>query len=181
MESEHWRFIAQRPIATGLLLGTYPFFLFMKVLPTLIHLSYFVVTGLSVVRLLTGLIKEYWKKLLLYALLLFLILMQFFYFINLPETLLQLYTFISALVGLALCVWRAVASAREDSPLISWLFRLGAVLFFVVLLAEFRGNIIFAEYLLRAMLRTVGFTILAWLLLYLARGGIEVVVHSAPL
>ena len=181
MESEHWRFIAQRPIATGLLLGTYPFFLFMKVLPTLIHLSYFVVTGLSVVRLLTGLIKEYWKKLLLYALLLFLILMQFFYFINLPETLLQLYTFISALVGLALCVWRAVASAREDSPLISWLFRLGAVLFFVVLLAEFRGNIIFAEYLLRAMLRTVGFTILAWLLLYLARGGIEVLVHSAPL
>jgi hypothetical protein len=108
----------------------------MRVLPTFIHLLYFVVYGLAVVWLICGLIKEFWKKLLLYALALFLILMQFFYFINLPEPLVQLYTFISALVGLGLCVWRAVASARADSPLISWLFRLGGLLFIMVLLVE---------------------------------------------
>jgi potassium efflux system protein len=181
MESERWRFLAERPLAAGLALGIYPFFPFMKVLPTFAYLLYAVVGSLAVLRLLSNLLKEFWQLLLLYALAFFLIPLQFFYFINLPEPLIQLHVFISALVGLGLCVWRALVSAREGSPLTAWLFRLGGVLFLVVLAAELGGNPFFAEYLFRSGLRTVGWIILAWLATYLACGGVEGLVHSALL
>jgi potassium-dependent mechanosensitive channel len=180
-ESERWRFMAERPLAAGLLLGIYPFFPLMSVLPSFIFLLYVVMGGLATVRLLGGLVREVWPRLLLYALVFFGILIQLFYFINLPQPLIRLFIFISALVGLGLCFWRAVVSAREDSPLTSWLFRLGGVLFLGVLVAELLGYALFAEYLLRSSLKTVGLLIIAWLMIYLARGGIELVVHSAPL
>jgi small-conductance mechanosensitive channel len=104
-----------------------------------------------------------------------------FYFINLPGPLIRLYVFIAALVGLGLCAWRAAVSAREDSPLTTWLFRLGSVLFLVVLLAELVGYPTFAEYLFSSSLRTVAWIIFAWLAIYLVCGGVEGLVHSALL
>jgi potassium efflux system protein len=181
MESERWRFLARRPLAAGLLLGIYPFFPFMEVLPASVHLVYMAVGGLAGVRLLNSLMKEFWQRLLLIALVFFIVSLQMFYFINLPDALVRLYVFIAALVGLGLCSWRAVVNAREGSPLITWLFRLGGGLFIVVLVAELVGFFSFAEYLFRASLRTVGFTILAWLGIHIARGCVEGLVHSALL
>ncbi len=181
MESERNRFLAERPIAAGVVIGLYPFFPFMKVLPSFVYSFYVVVGSLAGLRLLGGLIRELWKILFLYAIAFFLILMQFCYFINLPQPLIRLFTFIAALVSLGLCVWRAVVSAREGSPLTAWLFRLGGVLFFVVLLAELGGNPFFAGYFFRSALRTVGWIILAWLAIFLVCEGVEGLVHSALL
>jgi small-conductance mechanosensitive channel len=181
MESERWRFLAKRPIAAGLFLGINPFFPLMAVVPALLYMLYTMVVGLAIVRLLTSLLKEFWKGLLLYALLIFAILIRFFHFINLPEPLIRLYIFIAALVGLGFCFWRAAVSAREDAPLATWLFRLGGVLFLVVVVAELWGNSSFAEYLLVSAVRTVVWIILAWLAIYLACGGVEELVHSALL
>jgi len=177
MESERLRFLAERPVAAGLVIGIYPFVPLMAVLPASVYLFYMAVGGLAVVRLLTGLMEEFWQKLLLFALALFIVLLQIIYFINLPEPLIRLYVFFAALVGLGLCAWRA--SAREGSSLTSWLFRLGGALFIVVLLAELVGHPIFAEYFFRSALRTIGWIILAWLGIFIASGVVEGLVHSA--
>jgi potassium-dependent mechanosensitive channel len=181
MESERWRFLAKRPLAAGVFLGVYPFFPFLRVLPGLVYLLYMVAGGLAVARLWAGFIGESWKRLLFYTLVFFVVLMQFFYFIGLPEPLMQLYVFMAALVSLGLCIWRAVVSAREGSLLTAWLFRLGSLVFVIVLIIELWGTPLLAEYLFRAALRTVGIVIITWLAIYLARGGVEGVVHSSLL
>jgi small-conductance mechanosensitive channel len=181
MESERWRFLAKRPIAAGLVLGIFPFVPFLAVLPPLVYLLYETVVGLALVRLLGGLVKEFWQRLLLFVLVFCLILIRFYSFINLPQPLIQMCIFIVALVWLGLCIWRAVISTREGMLLTAWLFRLGGVLFLVVLVAELVGSALFAEDLLRSALRTVGWVIVAWLAIYLTRGGVEVLVHSALL
>ena len=180
-ESERWRFLAQRPIAAGLILGIFPLFPFMSALPASLHLLYMILGGIAVVRLLSGLLGEFWQRLHLVALVFFTVSLQMFFFINLPSPLIRLYVFIGALMGLGLCSWRAGASAREGSPRNTWLFRLGGVLFLVVLLAELVGYPSFAEYLFRAALRTIGFIIVAWLVIYIARGVVEGLFHSALL
>ncbi len=181
MESERWRFLAKRPIAAGIVFGTFPFRLLMAVVPPLLFFLEAVVGGLAYVRLLGGLIGEFWKKLLLYILLIFIILLRFFQFINLPQPLIQLYIFLAAPVGLALCSWRAVVSAREDSPLTTWAFGLGGVLFFLVVVAELGGYTVFAKYLMSSVLQSVAYIIITWLVIYLACGGVEVLVHSTLL
>jgi len=181
MEFERWRFLAKRPIAGGFVLGFTPFYPLMTVMPPFIFFLILAVWGLAFVRLLGGLIGEFWKRLLLYAAVFFIILIRFFHFINLPLPLIQLYIFLAALVGLGLCYWRAVVSTREDSPLITWLFRLGCLFFLVVSVAALAGNSIFAEYLFRSGVRTVGWIFLAWLFIYVACTGVEGVVHSALL
>jgi small-conductance mechanosensitive channel len=181
MESKHWRFLATRPIAAGISLGILPFFPLMAALPTFIFLLYAMVGGPALVRLLDGIWEEFWQRLLLGALIVFLILTRFFYFINLPEPLLRLYIFIAATVGLGLCVWRALVSPREDSPRTTWLFRLGCVFFLVVLAGELGRYPIFAEYLLTSGLRMVAWIIVGWFGIYVARGLVEGLLHSALL
>jgi potassium efflux system protein len=181
MESERWRFLAERPFAAGIILGVYPYFFFMAVLPSSIHLLYYVVGGLAVVRVLGALFKDFAKRMLLYILLFFMITLQFFYFINLPQPLVRLYVFCASLVGLGLCSWQGLRSARRDSPLTTWLYGLGVALFLVVLLTEISGDPGFAEYFFRSALRTVGWLFLAWLMFYLTNGGVEVLSRSTLL
>jgi len=179
LESDRWRFVAERPFAAGVILGVYPFFFLMSVVPSLLHLLYFVVGGLALVRLLGALIKDFGKKVFLYILLFFIVSLQFFYFIILPQPLIRLFILLASLVGLALCTWLGVRSARGDSIWTTLMFWLGAVLFLVVVLMETSGQPIFAEYLFRSALRTVGWILLGWLLFYLASGGVEVLFHNA--
>jgi len=179
LESERWRFLAERPFAAGIILGVYPFFFLMSALPSFIHLLYYVVGGLALVRLLGALVKEFDQKLLLYILLFFIVVLQFFYFINLPQPLIRLYIFFASVVGLGLCTWQGVRRARGESTLAAWLLILGGVLFLVILLAEIGGDPGFAEYLFRSALRTVGWILLAWLLFYLTSGGVQVLFHNA--
>jgi potassium-dependent mechanosensitive channel len=181
MESERWRFLAERPFAAGIILGIYPYFFLMSVLPSFIHLLYYLVIGFAIVRLLGALFKDFAKRMLLYILLFFIVTLQFFYFINLPQPLIRLYIFFASLVGLGLCSWQGLRSARRDSPRITWLFVLGVILFLVVLLAEISGDSGFAEYFFRSALRTVGWLFLAWILFYVTSGGVEVLLHSALL
>ena len=180
MESERWRFLATRPIAAGLLLGVYPFFPLMGALPSFIYLLLMAVGGLAAIRLIGGLVEKFWKRLLLYALAFFLLLNQFFQFINLPRPLIQLYIFIAALVGLGLFFRGAVMSAREDSPLTAWLLRLGGVFFLGVGVTEafFRT---YTGYVFVSTLDTVAWILLAWLMIYLVCGGVEGLVRSALL
>jgi len=72
-------------------------------------------------------------------------------------------------------------SAREESPLTTWLFRMGCGFFLIVLAGELGGYSTFADYLLTSGLRTVAWIILGWLAIYVARGGVEGLVHSALL
>jgi potassium efflux system protein len=180
-ESERWRFLTERPLATGVFLGIYPFYPLMEALPASLHLLYMTVGGLAFVRLLSGLMGEFWQRLLLIALLFFVVSLQMFYFINLPSPLIRLHVFFGALVGLVLCYWRAGVSAREGSPWTTWLFRLGDVFFLVVLIGELVGHPLFAEYLFRSGLRTIGFILVSWLVIHIACGGVEGLVHSALL
>jgi small-conductance mechanosensitive channel len=180
MESERWRFLATRPIAAGLFLAVYPFFPLMAALPTFIYLLLMVVGGLAAVRLIGGLVGIFWQRLLLYTLVFFLLVNFFFRFINLPQPLMQLYIFIGALVGLGLCFWRAGVSAREDSPLTTWLLRLGGVFFLGILVAEAFFSM-HTRYYFTGVLDTVAWILLGWLLIYLGVGGVEGLVRSALL
>jgi small-conductance mechanosensitive channel len=178
LESNRWQFLARRPLAAGFILGIYPFIPLMAVLPAAVYLFYMTAGGLAVLRLITGFMGEFWQRLLFFALVFFIVSLQWFYFVNLPMPLIRLHVSIGALVGLGLCGWRAVVSAREGSPMTTWLFRLGVVFFLAVLATELGGNPFLAEYLFRAALRTIGWIIVSWLGIYLACGGVEGLVHS---
>jgi len=58
---------------------------------------------------------------------------------------------------------------------------MGCGFFLIVLAGELGGYSTFADYLLTSGLRTVAWIILGWLAIYVARGGVEGLVHSALL
>ena len=178
--AERWRFLAKRPFAAGLLFGVSMLMWLYRPLPAIWDLVCLTVMGIALARLLGILLVVIWKRRLVYGLALFVIALQLFQIIGLPLPFFRLFIFCAALIGLFLCVWRSVASARrEDSALYTWALRLGACIFLVVLAAELGGYSALALRLLESSLNTTLILLAAWMMMLLARGGLELIANSS--
>ena len=66
---EHWRFVAKRPIAAGLLVGVLSVVVFYESPPDMVRLALAVLVGSAFVRLLAGLVEGGWRRQFMYGLL----------------------------------------------------------------------------------------------------------------
>jgi small-conductance mechanosensitive channel len=177
---EHWRFVAKRPIAAGLLVGILSVIVFYEHLPDIVRLALNVIVGTAFVRLLGGLMGKGWRRQFVYGLLTLLFLTDLFYVLGLPLALLRLYILVAALVSLFCCLrWAADSIRMQETHLYAWGLRLAAVFFAAVLFAEIWGEAKLDEFLFVSSLRTLGIILVFGLLRHLVRGGLEWAVLSA--
>ncbi len=94
----------------------------------------------------------------------------------------RLYIVFAALTGLAFSFWNGVARPRpEDSAFYTWSLRTGAIVFLVILIADVGGHSSFASRLFSLSLKTVFLFLVYMMLIMLARGVLEFIVHSTSL
>jgi hypothetical protein len=171
---EHWRFVARRPLAAGLLVGVVSVLVFYESPPDMVRLALGVLVGMAFVRLLGGLLAGGWRQQLVYGLLLLSLLTNLVYVLGLPLVLFRLYILVAALVSLLCCLrWAAASRRLGEARLYAWGLRLAAVVLATVLGAELWGEARLAELLLVSVLRTLGMVLVFGLLRHLVRGGLD--------
>jgi small-conductance mechanosensitive channel len=177
---EHWRFVAKRPIAAGLLVGVLSGVVFYESPPDMVRLALAVLVGSAFVRLLGGLVVGGWRRQFMYGLLILSILTNLCYVLGVPLALFRLYILVAALVSLLCCMrWAAASRRLQEARLYAWGLRLAAVVLAAVLGAEIWGEAKLAEFLLVSLLRTLAIVLVFGLLRHLVRGGLEWAVRSA--
>jgi hypothetical protein len=177
---EHWRFVAKRPIAAGLLVGVMSVVVFYESPPDMVRLALSVLGGMAFVRLLGGLVAGGWRRPFMYGLLILSVMTNLCYVLGVPLALFRLYILVVALVSLLCCLrWAAASRRLREARLYAWGLRLMAVVLAAVLFAEIWGEVKLAEFLLVSLLRTLALVLVFGLLRYLVRGGLEWAVHRA--
>jgi len=181
-DSERWRFVAHRPIATGIfvsLIAGYPFYTGP---PVSFMFAFTLVAGIAFVRLLGSLLTTGWRTQLVYWLITLIILTRLFYTLDLATPLFRFYFLVGALLSLVFCLgWTRKKSRGGDVPRYPWVFVVAAAFFTVIVFTEVSGEAERAEYLFNTWLRTVLVLLSFGLLIYLIRGGLEWAVHSSSL
>ncbi len=171
---DHWRFLAKRPVAAGLLVGILSVGAFYERIPDMLRLALSVLVGIAFVRLLEGLVEGSWRRQFVYGLPILLILTNLCYVVRLPLALFRLYILVAALVSLVCCLrWAASSSRMREARLYAWALRLASIFFAAVLFIELWGEAKLAEFLFVSSLRTLAIVLAFGLLRYLVRGGLE--------
>lgn len=180
--SERWRFVGKRPFSAGFFVGFTILCFFYEGLPVTWSFTQVAVICISFARLVSGLIEASWKRRFVYAVTIFIIITRLLDLVSLPLPLSRLYIFVATLLGLFLSLrWAGASGHRGESFLYRWALRLCSCLFVVVLTLELWGIAGLAEYLLVSSMGTIVTLLIALLLTYLARGGLEWAVYSPPL
>ena len=181
-ESEQLRSLAKRPFALGVTVSLATLTALYTSLPPTWHLLVRVFGWIALARVVGVFVSRSTHRWLIYGVAFILITNQLFYVLSLPLPLFRLYVFIVALVGLILCLWLARQShRRKDSPWYTYGLGLGSLLLMIVALVEVSGQADLALKLLDSSLRTFGFVLVAWLLMLLARGGLDWAVYRSRL
>jgi len=178
-EMPSWRFVAQRPFAAGLTFAVPILSAFYGPVPAIWRLLLWTVAGIALSRLASRITTDVWNRRSIYGLAAVVIINQLLAVIGLPGTLVRLYVFVVALVGVLFFLWRSVKTARDGSSILyCWVTRLAALFLLVVLIAEFIGKPVFAMQVFDAVNRSVIFVLFGWMLITLIRGGLELVVKN---
>jgi small-conductance mechanosensitive channel len=121
-------------------------------------------------------------KRLIYGLAFVMISIQLFRVVSLPLPLFRLYIFLVALVGFIFCLRLARQSQRrKNSPRVTYGLGIAGLILMVVVLVEVSGQADLALKLLESSFTTLGLGLIAWLLMILARGGVDWAVHRSRL
>ncbi len=183
-DSKRWRFLATRPISTGLFFGSIMLMLFYEYqrVQDASVLAIAIVAGISFARLIGGMNPESWKRQLVHGLIIALIVTRLLYVIMLPIPLFRIYTVLTASVGLFFCWrWARESGRPKDSGFYRWPLRVAAFFFAFIIIAEFWGKQGLAEYLFISLIRSTASLLGFMLLLYMIRGFIEWVFRSSSL
>jgi small-conductance mechanosensitive channel len=176
---EHWRFVAKRPVAAGLLVGILSVGAFYERIPDMLRLALSVLVGIAFVRLLEILVEGSWRRQFVYGLPILLILTNLCYVFRLPLALFRLYILVAALVSVVCCLqWAASSSRMREARLYAWTLRVASIFFAAVLFIELWGEAKLAEFLFVSSLRTLAIVLVFGLLRHLVRGGLEWAVLS---
>jgi small-conductance mechanosensitive channel len=171
---EQWRFVARRPIATGVLMGVVSVVTVFQSRPVMLLLALSVLVGIAFMRMGKDLVRRGWRRQFVYALPILLILTNACYVLGLPLAVFRLYLVAAAAVGLFLCLrWAAESRRLQEARVYAWALRLAAVLFSTVLLAELWGEAKLAEFLFVSSMRTLAVLLAFSLFRLLARGGLQ--------
>ena len=178
--SEHWRFLADRPVASALFLtiATLALFLFYSSYMVDLRLTYTVVGGVACVRLLGLVMDQSWKKQAAYGVMIVHIVSALLLAFGLPLPLSRVYIFLVSLMALY-CIkrWIKKCSALNEAGLYLWLLRVAGVLFVVIILAELWGSAGIAAYLFRSLFQSMAITRPYILFMYMIYGGLHWVFH----
>jgi len=181
-ESEQLQSLGKRPFALGVTVAVGTLTLLYTSYPPAWGLLVRVFGWIALARLVGVFVRRSTYRWLIYGVAFIMITTQLFRVLSLPLPLFRLYIFIVALVGLILCLWLSRQSRRrKDSPWYTYGLGLGSLFLMVVAFLEVSGQADWAVELLDSSLKTFGFALVAWLLMLLARGGLDWVVYRSPL
>jgi small-conductance mechanosensitive channel len=169
--TEHWRFVAKRPIAASLLVAVVTGAVVYEPPPTTVIFVLAVLIGSAFSRLLGVLVERGWRKQFGYGLIALIVTTHAFYALGVSLPLFRLYVLMAALVSCVCCLWWAVkSSSNKDALFYVWALGLCSVLFAVIFFTELGGNAELAEFLFVSSLQTMGILLVFGLLRYLVRG-----------
>lgn len=178
--SEHWRFVAHRPVSIGLLVGILVFGNLFVAIPLLVSFIFILIAGISFARLLPEIIGDTWKRQLVYGLIIFAVINRLLNAVNLPEPLIRMYVMLAVLAGLLFCLRQVTRSQRREDPTLNtWGLSAGALLFFIILAMNvWGGKTALAGYLLESSVRSILLVLGFWLLIMLTQGVMEWAVNA---
>jgi small-conductance mechanosensitive channel len=181
-ESEELRSLAQRPFALAVTVsvGTLSWFY------TLYAPTWYLLLGIffwiALARVLGVYTTKSTHKRLIYGLAFVMISIQLIRVVSLPLPLFRLYVFIVALFGFIFCLRFARQSQRrKDSPWVTYGLGIAGLILMVVVLVEVSGQADLALKILESSFTTLALALIAWLLMILARGGVDWAVHRSRL
>jgi small-conductance mechanosensitive channel len=183
-ESNRWRFLALRPIAAGIFLG-----FMMTVLiyeyegyPAVWKLANTIIGGICFARLSGGFIEVSWKRQFVYGLMIVLIVTEIMDVIGFPLPLFRLYTVLTAVVGLNLCLrWARDSASNKELGVYGWLLRLGSLFFAFIIIAELWGKRLLASHLFASSIDTIATVLVFMLLMHMIHGGLQWLFNTSPL
>jgi len=183
-EAEYLGFVARRPVAVVFFVSALLAALHHEFweAPPSIHLMNTIIGGIACVRLLSGVLEQAWKRQAAYGVMLSYILMQVLLSSGLPVPLFRFYTLISAVLGIWFCLkWASESIATEESSSYSVLLRLAALLFIIIVIAEFWGETGIAAYLYISLFKSMAIILPIILFIYMIKSGLNWLYFSSPL
>jgi small-conductance mechanosensitive channel len=183
-ELSRWRFLVERPFAASLFFFNIPVvFLYQyEVVPELVKLANMVVVGICFIRISGILVLTAWRKHFVYGLTIIFMMTQFLDQINVPVPLSRLYTVITSAVAFLFCLrWTCQIVQHEESGLYRWLLRMFALLFAIIIIAEFWGKTSLALYLFQSLIRSIAVVLGLMVFAHMIHGGIEWLFRTALL
>jgi potassium efflux system protein len=182
--SEHWRFLADRPVASALFITIATLALIVVYSPFMdpLRLPYTIIGGIACVRLLGLVIEQPWEKQVVYGVMIVHILTELLVFIGLPLPLSRLWISLVSIMALCfLVLWFRKCSALNESGFYVWLFRAAGAFFVVIIIAEVWGNAGIAVYLFRSMIKSMALVLPYIFFMYLIYGGLHWVFFLSPI
>jgi small-conductance mechanosensitive channel len=183
IDSEHWAFLAESPIATGIFVGILTFILFpqYQVFPLSLKLVNLMAGTISFLLLLKHLLEDSWKKQAAIGVTILFVLMSVLAAINLPLPLFRLYTLIASLLGLYFFWrWSRESIKKKDSLFNLLILYLGFILSGGIAVMQIWGMDKAASYLLGAILTSLSVTLVFILFMYMIHGVMNWVFHTSP-
>jgi hypothetical protein len=182
-ESEHWRFLAERPISSALFINIVTLGLLLVYSPYFsdLRLPFLAVGGIASVRVLGLVITRPWKKQAVYSVIIVFLISELLVSINLPLPLARLYILLVSLVALYLLVrWSKQCFALNEAVFYIWLLRVAQIFFVVIVVAELWGNDGIAAYLFHSTITSMADTLVYMFLIYMIYGGLHWLFFSSP-
>ena len=181
--SEHWKFLADRPVASALFITVATLALFIAYSPYAddLKLVYVIVGGIACVRLLGLVMDHSWKKQAAYGVMIVHIVSTLLEAGGLPLPLARLYVLLVSLMALYfLARWVKKSSALNEAGFYVWLLRATGAFFIVIIIAQLWGNAGIGSYLFQAMVHSMAITLPYILFMYMIYGGLHWVFHLSP-
>ncbi len=182
-ESKLWSSLAERPCSTVLFICTLiiAFQLELWEAPATIILINTVVGGVACARLLGSVLAQPWRKKAVYAVMATYIVTLIFIATGLPSPLYRLYVFTVSIIALSFCMkWLKESVKQNEAVHCHWLMRSVALLYGIILIAEFFGKAGAAAYLFKSSLMTMAAIVPIMLFVHLIRGGVHWIYYSSP-
>ncbi|MGD8372603.1 MAG: mechanosensitive ion channel [Syntrophobacterales bacterium] len=179
-EEKRWRFFAYRPISVGVFVAAVTLSAYYQTMPPAWTLILWSALSIAAARLVEGLITGFWRIRLFFGLAILVIITKLLEVFALPLPLFRLYVFLMALTVVFFCFWRSLEARRKDgSPFYIWSLRLCGLVFILVFAAEVVGYSDLSIVLFEVSLSTIYVILLTWMLMFMARGGLELAVRGS--
>jgi small-conductance mechanosensitive channel len=180
--NEQWRFLARRPLSAGLLVSVGFIRPFYDSVVGWWAVVFWAFGAIATARLFGAITSGASKRSGVYALAGLWILFPVFRLINLPTPLFRLYVIAIGGAGFFVCLRLTLASLRRrDSLLDTSTLCAASLIFLVVLISELGGYSFLASHVLQSSIETVFLILLAWMFMFLVRGGLQLALHTSLL
>ena len=183
LDSKHWQFIADRPVASGIFVCILTLQLFpqSQIFPIFFRLVSLVAGGISFILLVERMLERSWKRQVAFGVIFLFVVTGTITAVNLPLPLFRLFTFSASIAGLYF-FWRWSRDCIENNEffMYPWLLRLGAVLAGIIIVAQLWGMDRVAAYLFGATVSTLAIALAYILFMYMIYGVLNWIFYFSP-